>query len=112
MLLLVPPQLADSVKKMTIPMASQIIVKYAVESKRNERFKKAISELRSFQCDGVLTKEQLKEVVLILKECGITDKDFKKLMKSFADYPYEGWFHKIRQAKKDPTSGLAEYLDY
>ena len=107
---LVPDALAKSVKNMSIPMASKIVAKYAIKQKRKNKFKKVISELRSFQCDTILTKKQLKEVVLILKECGITESDFEKLMDSFIDYPYEGWYHKLKQAKDDERSGLYEYF--
>lgn len=111
MMILVPPELVNSVRKMTIPFAAEIIAKHAVENRKKERFNKVISELRSFQCDDVLTKKQLKEVVMILRECGITKKDFKELESSFADYPYDGWFHKLKQTKHDDRSGLSDYFN-
>ena len=37
---LVPDALAKSVKKMSIPMASKIVAKYAIKQKRKNKFKK------------------------------------------------------------------------
>ena len=108
---MVPKWMSEAVEELSTPLQNKIVGRYVDEERRRRRIKKAIHELRSFQCESILTKKQLKEVVLILKDAKITEDDFWHMDEgNVKDEIYDGWFWKIRQAKEDKNSGLFEYF--
>ena len=108
---LIPKWMSDAVAGLCSVSKKRVVLKYADEQWRKRRIGKAISELRSFQCDPVLTKKQLKEVVLIIKDASITEEDFWHMDSGSSNEDYEGWFWKLRQAKEDKKSGLFDYFE-